>query len=53
MLKALERILKSRIEMYEMFIASRNALGMDVSENTYRKRECESLLIIVRAALKK
>lgn len=53
MLKALERILKSRIEMYETFIVSRKTLNMDTTENMYRKQECESLLIIIQEAIKK
>ena len=50
MLNTLERILKSRIEMYKMFIASRYALGMDASENIHKREECEALLRIVNSA---
>ena len=53
MLTTLERILKSRIEMYEMFIASRYALDMDASENIHKKEECEALLRIVKSAKKR
>ena len=53
MLNTLERVLKSRIEMYEMFIGSRYILGMDSTENIARKKECEELLMIVRSANKK
>ncbi len=53
MLTTLERILKSRIEMYEMFIASRYALEMDASENIHKKEECEALLRIVKSAKKR
>lgn len=52
MLKALERVLVSRIKMYEMFIASRYALEMDASDNIHKKEECETLLRIVRTANK-
>lgn len=53
MLTTLERILKSRIEMYEMFIASRYALEMDASENIHKREECEALLRIVNNAKQK
>lgn len=52
MLKTLEKLLKRKIEMYETFIASRQAFNMPTEEYEYRKKECEHWLIVVLEAMK-